>query len=102
MDKCAQNNHGVTLKHGSIHRSNRAFKRLSVEKEDECKIYNEWIFGHTEDSGEAGSDCPCGKTGIRYICYIRNKITRKQTLETRGVRGTGEGKKIGREVEFPS
>ena len=33
-----------------------------------------------EDSGEAGSDCPCGKTGIRYLCYIRNKLTRKQTF----------------------
>ena len=55
-------------------------KRFSVEKEDECKIYQEWLFSHTEDSGEAGSDCPCGKKGIRYLCYIRNKTTRKQTF----------------------
>ena len=55
-------------------------KRFSVEKEDECKIYQEWLFSYTEDSGEAGSDCPCGKKGIRYLCYIRNKTTRKQTF----------------------
>ena len=55
-------------------------KRFSVEKEDECKIYREWLFSHTEDSGEAGSDCPCGKKGIGYLCYIRNKTTRKQTF----------------------
>lgn len=55
-------------------------KQLSVEKADECKIYQEWIFSHTEDSDEAGSYCPCGKTGIRYLCYINNKITRKQTF----------------------
>ena len=55
-------------------------KRLSGEKENVCKIYNEWTFSHTEDSGEASSDCPCGKTGIRYLCHLRNKITRKQTF----------------------
>lgn len=55
-------------------------KQLSVEKEDECKIYREWLFSHTEDSGETGSDCPCGKKGIRYLCYITNKTTRKQTF----------------------
>ena len=46
-------------------------KHLSVEKADECKMSQEWTFSHTEDSGEAGSDCPCGKTGIRHLCYIR-------------------------------
>lgn len=55
-------------------------KQFSVEKEDECKMYREWLFSHTEDSGEAGSDCPCGKKGIRYLCYITNKTTRKQTF----------------------
>ena len=55
-------------------------KQFSVEKEDECEIYREWLFSHTQDSGEAGSDCPCGKKGIRYLCYIRNKTTRKQTF----------------------
>jgi len=55
-------------------------KQFSVEKEDECKIYREWLFSYTEDSGEAGSDCPCGKKGIRYLCYIRNQTTRKQTF----------------------
>ena len=55
-------------------------KQFSAEKEDECKIYQEWLFSHIEDSGEAGSDCPCGKKGIRYLCYIRNKTTRKQTF----------------------
>ena len=52
-----------------------------MEKEDECKkIYWEWLFSHTEDSGEAGSDCPCGEKGIRYLCYITNKTKRKQTF----------------------
>ena len=55
-------------------------KQFSVEKEDECKMYREWLFSDTEDSGEAGSDCPCGKKGIRYLCYITNKLTRKQTF----------------------
>ena len=56
-------------------------KQLSVEKEDECRIYREWLFSQTEDSGEAaGSDCPCGKKGIRYLCYITNNTTRKQTF----------------------
>jgi len=55
-------------------------KQFSVEKHDECKIYQEWLFSYTADSGEAGSDCPCGKKGIRYLCYIRNKTTRKQTF----------------------
>lgn len=51
-----------------------------MEKENECEIYREWLFSHTEDSGEAESDCPCGKKGIRYLCYIRNKTTKKQTF----------------------
>ena len=55
-------------------------KKLSTEKDDECKIYAQWDFSHTEDSGEAGSQCPCGKTGIRYLCYITNKITKKLTF----------------------
>ena len=55
-------------------------KQYSVEKEDECKIYQEWLFSHTEDSGEAGRDCACGKKGIRYLCYITNKTTGKQTF----------------------
>ena len=55
-------------------------KQFSVEKEDECKMYLEWLFSRTEDSGEAGSDCPCGKKGIRYLCYITNKHSRKQTF----------------------
>ena len=55
-------------------------KKLSTEKDDECKIYAQWDFSHTEDSGEAGSQCPCGKTGIRYLCYITNKITKKSTF----------------------
>ena len=55
-------------------------RQFSAEKFDECKIYREWLFSYTEDSGEAGSDCPCGKKGIRYLCYIVNKITRKQTF----------------------
>lgn len=54
-------------------------KRLSVEQQDECKIYKEWDFSHTEDSGEADSQCPCGKTGIRYLCHIDNKVTKKET-----------------------
>ena len=55
-------------------------KKLSTEKDDECKIYAQWDFSHTEDSGEADSQCPCGKTGIRYLCYITNKITKKSTF----------------------
>ena len=55
-------------------------KKLSTEKDDECKIYAQWDFSHTKDSGEAGSQCPCGKTGIRYLCYITNKITKKSTF----------------------
>ena len=55
-------------------------KKLSAEKEDECKIYAQWDFSHTDDSGEADSQCPCGKTGIRYLCYITNKITKKSTF----------------------
>lgn len=55
-------------------------KQFSVEKNDECKIYREWLFSYTADSGDAGSDCPCGKKGIRYLCCIRNKFTRKQTF----------------------
>ena len=55
-------------------------KKLSAEKEDECKIYAQWDFSHTEDSGEADSQCPCGKTGIRYLCYITNKITKEVDL----------------------
>lgn len=55
-------------------------KKLSAEKDDECKIYAQWYFSHTEDSGEADSQCPCGKTGIRYLCYITNKITKKSTF----------------------
>ena len=55
-------------------------KKLSTEKDDECKIYAQWDFNHTEDSGEADSQCPCGKTGIRYLCYITNKITKKSTF----------------------
>lgn len=54
--------------------------KLSTEKDDECKIYAQWDFSHTEDSGEADSQCPCGKTGIRYLCYITNKITKKSTF----------------------
>lgn len=55
-------------------------KQFSVEKEDECKMYREWLFSHTEDSGEADRECPCGKKGIRYLCYITNETTRKQTF----------------------
>ena len=55
-------------------------KKLSVEKHDECKIYKEWDFSYTKDSGEAGSRCPCGKTGIRYLCYIYNKTTKNRTF----------------------
>lgn len=55
-------------------------KQFSVEKEDECKMYREWLFSRTEYSGEAGSDCPCGKKGIRYLCYITNKHSQKQTF----------------------
>ena len=55
-------------------------KKLSAEKDDECKIYGQWYFSHTEDSGEADSQFACGKTGIRYLCYITNKITKKSTF----------------------
>lgn len=56
-------------------------KQLSVEKIDECKIYKEWTFNHTEVScEEGGSNCPCGKTGIRYLCFIINTATGNQTF----------------------
>ena len=61
-------------------RLNNHLKKLSAEKDDECKIYGQWYFSHTEDSGEADSQFPCGKTGIRYLCYITNKITKKSTF----------------------
>ena len=47
-------------------------KKLSAEKDDECKIYAQWDFTHAEDSGEADSQCSCGKTSIRYLWYISN------------------------------
>ena len=55
-------------------------KGLSLEKSDECKIYKEWNFSHTEDSGEADQHCPCGKIGIRYLCHIDNKYTKTKTF----------------------
>ena len=55
-------------------------RELSQEKNDELLIYREWTFSHTEDTGEASSQCPCGKIGIRYLCYIDNQITRSRTF----------------------
>lgn len=48
-----------------------------MEKEDECKMYWEWLFSYIEDSGEVDRECLCGKKGIRYFCYIINEIIRK-------------------------
>ena len=48
---------------------------LSKEKNNELQLYREWTFCHIKDSGETDRRCPCGKTGIRYLCYIKNRIT---------------------------
>ena len=55
-------------------------RELSKEKNDELQIYREWTFSYTEDTAEANSRCPCGKIGIRYLCYIDNQITQSRTF----------------------
>ena len=55
-------------------------RQLSQEQIDELQIYREWTFSHTEDTGVANSRCPCGKFGIRYLCYIDNQITGAKTF----------------------
>jgi len=55
-------------------------KQLSHERNDICKMFAEWQFVDTEDSGAANSNCPCGQQGIRYRCHIENKITKMTTF----------------------
>lgn len=54
-------------------------REISKEKRDDMRMYMEWYFDKTEDTGEASSLCPCGKQGLRYLCYIKNKHTRNTT-----------------------
>ena len=52
---------------------------MSAEKEDESQIYQERGNSATVRT-VARMGWLCGKTGIRYLCYIKNNITRKQTF----------------------
>lgn len=55
-------------------------KSMSQVQNDAMKMYTEWYFVGTIDTGTADRNCPCGKQGIRYLCTIRNKHT---TMSTR-------------------
>lgn len=51
-----------------------------MEKENECEIYREWLFSHTEDSGEAESDCPCGKKVSDIFAILETKLLKSKRL----------------------
>lgn len=46
----------------------------SDEKEDVRKMKSEWIVGDREVAEEP-QRCPCGKNGIKELCWIRNVVT---------------------------
>jgi len=56
-----------------------ALFEMSNEKEDAMKMKQEWIVGHREVAEEP-QVCPCGKTGIRELCWIRNRETDVDTF----------------------
>ena len=43
-------------------------------------IAKRWKFNRTVDTGSCCSECPCGKKGIRYLLYIKNRLTGRQTF----------------------
>lgn len=47
---------------------------LSVEKHDERVMKREWVVGDRQVS-EEDEVCPCGKTGIRELCWVVNRQT---------------------------
>ena len=53
---------------------------LSEEKKDFLKASQEWNVFSVEDTKSKTCDCPCGKTGIRYLCYIQNSKTTQITF----------------------
>ncbi|KAL6080498.1 hypothetical protein QOT17_000138 [Balamuthia mandrillaris] len=57
----------------------RHLAALSHEKNDYCAMIKEWTFLRVEDRGRCDGECPCGKHGLRYYCYVTNTKTYKQT-----------------------
>lgn len=51
---------------------------LSVEKKNLSKMKSEWIVLQRDVAPEP-CECPCGKQGIRELCYIRN-VARNLTI----------------------
>ena len=50
-----------------------ALFELSEEKEDVETMRDEWIVGDRQVAEEP-QVCPCGKTGIKELCWIRNHV----------------------------
>lgn len=49
---------------------------LSAEKKNAAKMRLEWIALHREVSPEP-ENCPCGKSGIKELCWVRNVVTNR-------------------------
>lgn len=47
---------------------------LSTEKTDRARMLEEWRVGHRVVA-ETPHTCPCGKTGIKELCYIHHLVT---------------------------
>jgi hypothetical protein len=56
----------------SLHKISKPLFELSVEKMDTDTMKSEWIVLHRGVADEP-TTCPCGKQGIRELCYIRNR-----------------------------
>ena len=50
----------------------RTFEDPNGADKSVIELAESWQFIKNEDTGEAGSTCPCGKIGIRYLMYIQH------------------------------
>ncbi|KAK7087414.1 uncharacterized protein [Littorina saxatilis] len=49
-------------------------------KQDIKKLFAQWILVEVRDAGHKKNlICPCGRSGLRYLCFIRNVETKIQT-----------------------
>lgn len=53
----------------------------SSRKLKRSKLYREWRLIEVRDAGKtyATAKCPCGRKGLRYICFLRNRKTGTET-----------------------
>ena len=57
----------------------RLFEKANGAGKGVAKLVQSWKFIRSEDTGEAESECPCGKNGLRYLMFIKHKVTDEET-----------------------